>query len=496
VFNSITQRSDVGSYAYHASRTHAVVSAGSIGFAYDANGNVTSRGGVTQTWASYDLPTTLAGNGWQSQFAYGPSRNHWKQIATSSGGTVTTTYIAGLLEKVVRGTLTEWRHQVATPTGLAAVYSRRSDGSADTYYLTTDHLGSTDRVLRAAGGTVQVAESFGAFGARRGSDWSGSPSTSDWTAIGNTTRRGFTGHEHLDNVGLIHMNGRVYDPVVGRFMSVDPIVRDIGAPQAWNSYAYVEGRVGSWIDPTGWTAAPNDCEPARETRIRDGAVEVIGNRWLGDLGSPLPGGPALLYGRTNLNASYLGGGGNPRSPPPASNTSEVPAPVLTATRDGPRPPTFSPEVYRTMAMALEFAGYVLIAFDAANTVTGLLAGPDTSLAGLPLITLAGSMRVTAAAGAGAAATRATSGTLRGLGNIGSHGAVDAGTALGSAQQWLGAGYKEIAPGVFRSADGLRQFRMTNADLLPTHGRIGWHVHFEALNDAGKVIENLHLPVGP
>jgi len=101
-----------------------------------------------------------------------------------------------------------------------------------------------------------------------------------------------------------------------------------------------------------------------------------------------------------------------------------------------------------------------------------------------------------AARAGAAATRATSGTLRGLGNIGSHGVVDAGTALGSAQKWLGAGYKEIAPGVFRSADGLRQFRMTNADLLPTHGRIGSHVHFEALNDAGKVIENLHLPVGP
>jgi hypothetical protein len=58
----------------------------------------------------------------------------------------------------------------------------------------------------------------------------------------------------------------------------------------------------------------------------------------------------------------------------------------------------------------------------------------------------------------------------------------------------GAGYKEIAPGVFRSADGLRQFRMTDADILGSHGNIGSHVRFEALNEFGQVIENLHLPV--
>lgn len=50
---------------------------------------------------------------------------------------------------------------------------------------------------------------------------------------------------------------------------------------------------------------------------------------------------------------------------------------------------------------------------------------------------------------------------------------------------MGAGYKEIAPGVFRSADGARQFRMTNADILGRHGDIGSHVHFEALNNAGE-----------
>ncbi len=87
-------------------------------------------------------------------------------------------------------------------------------------------------------------------------------------------------------------------------------------------------------------------------------------------------------------------------------------------------------------------------------------------------------------------------TVKGFGNIGSHGPVSPATALAGAEKFLGAGYKEIAPGIFRSADGLRQFRMTPRDLLPTHGNIGPHVHFEALDKAGKVIENLHLPVLP
>jgi hypothetical protein len=75
---------------------------------------------------------------------------------------------------------------------------------------------------------------------------------------------------------------------------------------------------------------------------------------------------------------------------------------------------------------------------------------------------------------------ASSGTIRpisggspmGMGNIGSHAPVNPTTALSGAQRWLGPGYREIAPGVYRSADGLRQFRMTTRDLLPTHGNIG------------------------
>lgn len=82
----------------------------------------------------------------------------------------------------------------------------------------------------------------------------------------------------------------------------------------------------------------------------------------------------------------------------------------------------------------------------------------------------------------------------GLGNIGSHGPIDPSAVLHASEKWLGQGNREIAPGIFRSADGMRQFRMTSRDLLPTHGDIGAHVHFEALNELGAVVENLHLPV--
>lgn len=80
----------------------------------------------------------------------------------------------------------------------------------------------------------------------------------------------------------------------------------------------------------------------------------------------------------------------------------------------------------------------------------------------------------------------------GLGNIGG-GRLTAEKALEFAEKWLGKGYKEMAEGVFRSADGLRQFRMTVSDLLDP--RQGPHVHFEAISPNGReIIENSHVGI--
>jgi RHS repeat-associated protein len=62
---------------------------------------------------------------------------------------------------------------------------------------------------------------------------------------------GYTGHESLSEHGLVHMNGRVYSPKYGRFLSADSIVPN---PQGWsdyNRYMYVLGNPSRYYDPTG-----------------------------------------------------------------------------------------------------------------------------------------------------------------------------------------------------------------------------------------------------
>ena len=67
-----------------------------------------------------------------------------------------------------------------------------------------------------------------------------------------TTLRGYTGHEMLDAVSLIHMNGRVYDPDLGRFLSADPVIQFPGYSQGYNRYSYVLNNPLSYTDPSGF----------------------------------------------------------------------------------------------------------------------------------------------------------------------------------------------------------------------------------------------------
>jgi RHS repeat-associated protein len=105
-------------------------------------------------------------------------------------------------------------------------------------------------------GPAIARPSFAAWGARRGANWQGVPSPTEWQSIADSTRRGFTGHEHLDNVMLVHMNGRVYDPGIGRFLSADPFIDCAEDPAGWNRYSYVKNRPLSYTDPSGYASAP------------------------------------------------------------------------------------------------------------------------------------------------------------------------------------------------------------------------------------------------
>ena len=59
-----------------------------------------------------------------------------------------------------------------------------------------------------------------------------------------TDIRGFTGHEHVEHANIIHMNGRIYDPTLGRFLQADPHIQAPTNSQNYNRYSYVRVRSG------------------------------------------------------------------------------------------------------------------------------------------------------------------------------------------------------------------------------------------------------------
>lgn len=263
-------------YTYHATRKHTLTSAAGQAFTYDENGNMKSRGGAVIAWTSDNLPSSIAHtNGNSSQFSYGPAGNRWRQVANHGGTTETTIYAGELQEKITRGGTTTWRQYVVAPTGVAAIRSRNPKGSTSTHLLTQDHLGSTDKILGAASSVV-VAESLGAFGRRRGASWTGVPTAQELATIGAITRDGFTGHEHLDNLDLIHMNGRVYDPQLGRFISADPYVSAPFNGQGLNRYSYVWNNPLIYIDPSGFDGE-TPCLQSQQGNCAQ--ITVIGVSW-------------------------------------------------------------------------------------------------------------------------------------------------------------------------------------------------------------------------
>jgi RHS repeat-associated protein len=90
--------------------------------------------------------------------------------------------------------------------------------------------------------------SYDAWGKRRHPDGTPDPAG----AIVSETSRGFTGHEQLDSVGLVHMNGRVYDPLLGRSGTPDPMTEAPFSTQGWNRYAYVGNSPVNFTDPSGY----------------------------------------------------------------------------------------------------------------------------------------------------------------------------------------------------------------------------------------------------
>lgn len=121
------------------------------------------------------------------------------------------------------------------------------------YYAETDQLGSIISLLNSDGSYAEKYL-YDAWGRRR------NPNSWSYDSIPAATLidRGFTGHEHLDEFGLINMNGRMYDPYIGRFLGVDPYIQFPENSQSFNGYGYCLINPLRYTDPSGILMAPAD----------------------------------------------------------------------------------------------------------------------------------------------------------------------------------------------------------------------------------------------
>ena len=133
---------------------------------------------------------------------------------------------------------------INSPDGVTAVMMHHGS-TYKIYYICTDHLGSITLLMNDAGNTVE-RHAYDAWGRKRNvNDWS------DDNVENGKLDRGYTGHEARREFGLINMNGRMYDPILGRMLSPDNYVQDPFDLQNYNRYTYCLNNPLKYTDPSG-----------------------------------------------------------------------------------------------------------------------------------------------------------------------------------------------------------------------------------------------------
>ena len=240
------------------------------------NNRHTVRG---ESYTSYNMPNVITYGNFITNttstadrtltFVYGPEHQRIKQNVTlTSNGT--SSYFAGntwylngedsqglSYEKEIRANGTVQNKHYVSAGGVVFALSTRRTGTLnglpanDRSYFQHDHLGSV-AVATNSSGVVTERMAYDPWGKRRFvTTTPGQPDKLD-AIVGVSTDRGYTMHEHLDEIGVVHMNGRIYDPLIGRFMSADPFIQSPDNLQSYNRYSYVLNNPLAYTDPSGY----------------------------------------------------------------------------------------------------------------------------------------------------------------------------------------------------------------------------------------------------
>ena len=272
----LLNKSDVGVYSYGPSgpgavRPHALLSLpsvngkGSIGYSCDANGNLQTAsagkyrsiigGSMAGTRTTWFLHPDNAGNlGFEYEInspstpsAANPNAVNARHYLSFGGQTLGVLVSSATLPTLAPG-------QTAPPP-LATIALNKLE------FWHKDHLGSLSATTDHRG-AVTARCAYDPFGKRRSANGSYDPFgniVADFSPAQNAgTDRGFTQHEHLDDVGIIHMNGRLFDPNLGRFLQADRFIQAPTDLQNYNRYAYCLNNPLTCTDPTGLIARADE----------------------------------------------------------------------------------------------------------------------------------------------------------------------------------------------------------------------------------------------
>jgi|HubBroStandDraft_3_1064219.scaffolds.fasta_scaffold01115_3 RHS repeat-associated protein len=304
--------------------------------------------------------------------------------------------------------------------------------SGQQHHFDVDHLGTVRLITNVAGGSIAYHAYF--------------PYGQEATAFNlDSERMKFAGQERdlaslaSDQDDLDNLHARFLSPLTGRFLAVDPLSGDARVPQSWNRYAYARGNPLKYVDPFGLDAVcyTDDCITVTTTPPPPAdEVLFLGRLQLDAFLNDLSTGFGFLDVRS-ARSYYLS-----RFDKAVGEGNDAQAFFYYSVNW-----LFVPDSQKDLAVQLGMAV--------------LPVGKFMKLGGKTLELFSG---------------YATEKTV-----------------LEAAEKWLGAGYKEIAEGVFRSADDARQFRMTTGDLTD----INPHVHFESVAPNGRdFFENGHVYLLP
>ena len=251
--NMLSNSSAAGAYQYNCGAgPYAVCAVGGTRYQYDELGNIVQVVDAsdvetfTAEYTPYNKPSRLD----SVYFSYGPNRN---RVSRSDGSTSKTFYVASSGQKYYEVTessgSSEFKSLIyANSEQPFAVATGLEEHEINYYHR--DHQGSVVATSDDTGaGSVEVL-GYTPFGHHSSpTDATIQNADSSPSVVGNL---GYTGHEEIRSLDLIHMNGRVYDPKIARFLSPDPYITDPNDTQSYNSYSYVHNNPMNHHDPSGY----------------------------------------------------------------------------------------------------------------------------------------------------------------------------------------------------------------------------------------------------